>query len=55
MEDINIGIFVVLMLAIAFYHHPQQTIRILMLPLVGLFVVIEILLSIVLTIFGKIK
>ena len=43
MEDIRIGIFVVLMLGVALYHHPQETIRMVMLPLIGLYVVLEVM------------
>jgi len=46
MEDINIGIFVVLMLVIALYHHPEETKRLVLLPLIGLYVVIDVILKI---------
>ncbi|MHA1989150.1 MAG: hypothetical protein ACW98D_21210 [Promethearchaeota archaeon] len=54
MEDINLGIFVVLMLGIALWYHPQQTIKIVMLPFIGLYVVMEVLVAIFSRIlFGK--
>ena len=43
MEDIKLVIFIVLMLGISLWYHPQSTRKIIMYPLIGLYVVLDVI------------